>query len=172
MKYSFMKRRVLPLLGLLSVVLLGACATKGPIHVNPVKTSFDVTFAQFEKRANIVEWPHLDGCQYSTTFQGKIVGLLISIDHRGTAYGQWDGRCKVPIRHTIVNWPQSLSAGTYVVAATSATEPKNGWIDYWNRELKIIETLGRVPISDDNHAFVVERICKNHPVNSGRDRRC
>ena len=167
-----MKIRSLRALAVLSAMALSACVANAPIQTESVKTSFDTTLAQFESRAGVVEWPHLNGCSYSSTFQGKIVGLLISIDIRGTAYGQWDGSCHVPIRHTIVNWPQNLSAGTYVVAATAVTEPEKGWIDYWNRELRIVEILDKVPIADDNLPFVVARICKNHPVNSGRDRRC
>ncbi len=154
---------------LLSAMAFSACAATDPIQAESVKTSFDTTLAQFESRAGIVEWPHLNGCSYSSTFQGKIVGLVVNIDNRGTAYGEWDGRCHVPIRHIIVNWPQNLSAGKYVVAATAATEPQ---IDYGNRDIRIIEILGNVPTSDNNLAFVVARICKNHPVNSGRDRRC
>jgi hypothetical protein len=124
----------------------------------------------FELRANIQTWPTLDGCRYSESFVNKIVGLIINVKPSGNVYARWDGRCHVPIKHELIDWPMDLGPGKYVVAATTILNDNRR--NKKNRILRIIAVLGKIPTQEKTITEAINRICLSPLKNGITDRDC
>lgn len=148
--------------------LLAALAASLPAHAGPAEA--DAAIAAFEAEAGIATWPRLDGCQYAEPFGDRIVGLVLTLETKGSAQARWDGRCHVPIRHEVLELPAGLPRGTYVVAAT-AVPGDHSWDASSNRKLRITRVLGAQPADRELVHAAVRRICRT-PGRAGDDRDC
>jgi hypothetical protein len=126
----------------------------------------------FAREAAITSWPRLDGCQYSASFVGATVGIVLKVSSKGLAESRWDGRCHVPIRHWLTDFPAGLAPGKYIVAATAIKADNDPLPDYVNRRLRILAVFGSATASDTAIQNVIARVCDVSEALRETDRDC
>lgn len=132
----------------------------------------EARLAAFAREAAITSWPRLDGCQYSGSFVGVTVGIVLRVSSKGLAESRWDGRCHVPIRHWLTDFPAGLPPGKYIVAATATKEDNDPLRDYVNRRLRILAVFGSAPAADAEIQNVIARACDVPEALRETDRDC
>lgn len=132
----------------------------------------EVRLDAFARKAAITSWPRLDGCQYSGSFVGVTVGIVLRVSSKGLAESRWDGRCHVPIRHWLTDFPAGLPPGKYIVAATAANADTDARSDYRNSRLRILAVFGSAPSDDAAIQHVIDRACAVAETLRETDRDC
>jgi hypothetical protein len=128
----------------------------------------------FERQWRVQAWPFLAGCEYSESFNDKIVGLVLHVSAPDEATARSDGRCHVPARHHLTGWPKGLLPGQYVIAGTSERDAKCPYDPYSvkNTCLRVIAVLGTQPNRKDLVGAALEKICSSSPSAKTEDRGC
>jgi len=130
----------------------------------------------FAAQWGVQDWPRLEGCGYQRSFQEQVVGLILDVRSERVAVARWDGRCHVPVRHTLTAWPQDLEPGRYVVAVTLAPERRaagaHSHMDRRNIPLQILGVMGDTPNQEPYINVALQRICASPAVSAETDRDC
>lgn len=133
-------------------------------------------FNAFAAEWNIQDWPRLNGCGYQTSFEGRVVGLILEVRSAQTAYSRLDGHCHVAVRHTLQQWPAELQPGRYVVAATLAPNSFKSYTKKLrskpNYDLQILAVLGKQPNNQRYLDAALDQICTYLPSPHETDRNC
>lgn len=116
------------------------------------------TLTEFAATAKIDFWPALKLCGYAEAFGDRRAGVWLKIVDGDRAQARWDGACKAPLSHTLVDWPKDLPPGEYIVAATAET-PGNSGFPRGNRRLRVEAVLPTAANGDPLYRALLNRIC-------------
>lgn len=149
-------------------LLLGAgllCNTAvAETPVTPSLATVEQQLVRFEQQAGIALWPQLQGCAYAPFAPEQTVGVLLTVhgpvgwDKTLTAAtGRWDGRCHVPIKHVLLNWPEGKPPGRYLAAVRQAPRQKN--YERGDYRLQVEAVFEALPVDEALLAAMMRRVC-------------